>query len=230
MAQLDEGGVPACYRVRLVLRQRPLAFVAAALALGAIAGACVFGVATAQGDAAGVVIECGSAGSSDAGPSDGEEDAAGASAYEDPKAATLVVDVAGAVASPGVVEVAEGDRVHDAIERAGGLAEDADVSSLNRAAILTDGQKVYVPRQGETTVPGASGPGTAQAADGSTLVNINTADEAALDGLPGVGPSTASDIIEDRDANGPFSSPEDLMRVSGIGEKKFEKLKSSICV
>lgn len=66
------------------------------------------------------------------------------------------------------------------------------------------------------------------AADGP--VNINRASESDLDALPGVGPSTARAIVEDRDANGPFSTIEDLMRVSGIGEKKFEKLKSSICV
>ena len=74
---------------------------------------------------------------------------------------------------------------------------------------------------------GASAQG-ATAADGP--VNINRASESDLDALPGVGPSTARAIVEDRDANGPFSTIEDLMRVSGIGEKKFEKLKSSICV
>jgi len=74
---------------------------------------------------------------------------------------------------------------------------------------------------------GASAQGVATA-DGP--VNINRASESDLDALPGVGPSTARAIVEDRDANGPFSTIEDLMRVSGIGEKKFEKLKSSICV
>lgn len=74
---------------------------------------------------------------------------------------------------------------------------------------------------------GASAQGAA-ASDGP--VNINRASESDLDALPGVGPSTARAIVEDRDANGPFSTIEDLMRVSGIGEKKFEKLKSSICV
>lgn len=74
---------------------------------------------------------------------------------------------------------------------------------------------------------GASAQGAATA-DGP--VNINRASESDLDALPGVGPSTAHAIVEDRDANGPFSTIEDLMRVSGIGEKKFEKLKSSICV
>jgi len=74
---------------------------------------------------------------------------------------------------------------------------------------------------------GVSAQGAATA-DGS--VNINRASESDLDALPGVGPSTARAIVEDRDANGPFSTIEDLMRVSGIGEKKFEKLKSSICV
>lgn len=155
----------------------------------------------------------------------------------------VVVDVAGAVVQPGVVVLPASARVRDAIDAAGGLAPDADASAVNRAAPLADGQQVYIPRVGEA--PGAVGAAAGAAAGSSAAVgsgqpagatgsgapvNINTADEAALDGLPGVGPSTAAAIIEDRQANGPFSAPEDLMRVSGIGDKKFERLKSLICV
>ena len=127
-------------------------------------------------------------------------------------------------------------RVGDAIEAAGGFVADADATRVNRAAKLQDGQQVYVPRVGETGGggPGAVVPDIGASAQGVATaegpVNINRASESDLDALPGVGPSTARAIVEDRDANGPFSSIEDLMRVSGIGEKKFEKLKSSICV
>jgi len=103
-----------------------------------------------------------------------------------------------------------------------------DRASINRASILQDGQKVYVPKVGEA--PQASGSATGAAATGGTLVNINTATVEDLDGLPGVGEATAQAIVDDREANGAFASIEDLMRVSGIGEKKFEKLRDLICV
>lgn len=157
------------------------------------------------------------------------------------EAVTVVVDVAGAVAAPAVVELPQDARVQDAIEAAGGLAPDADASGVNRAARLIDGQQVYIPRVGEAVSGAATAPATGSAADtgasgagaaagASGLVNINTADATALDALPGVGPSTAQAIIDEREANGAFTSPEDLMRVTGIGEKKFEKLRGSICV
>lgn len=145
---------------------------------------------------------------------------------------TVVVDVGGAVIEPGVVELDAGSRVADAIEAAGGLAIDADCTTLNQAQLLQDGQKVYVPKEGEIDASGAlvdlSTQEAGQAA--TTLVNINTATLEELDALPGVGPATAQAIIDDREANGPFASEEDIMRVSGIGEKKYEKLKGSICI
>lgn len=147
---------------------------------------------------------------------------------------TLFVDVSGAVLNPGVYELKCGSRVEDAIRAAGGLAEDADVSVLNRASPLTDGMKILVPRQGEAAQDTVSGAGEAQASSGSiastSLVNINTATSAELQTLSGVGPSTAEAIIADREENGLFASTEDLMRVSGIGEKKFAKIKDAICV
>ena len=145
---------------------------------------------------------------------------------------TVVVDVGGAVIEPGVVELDAGSRVADAIEAAGGLAIDADCTTLNQAQLLQDGQKVYVPKEGEIDASGAlvdsSTQEVGQAA--TTFVNINTATLEELDALPGVGPATAQAIIDDREANGPFASEEDIMRVSGIGEKKYEKLKGSICI
>lgn len=228
MAQLAEERQDAGARVRLLLRQWPWVAIAATLVLGLLVGATVCGVLTAQGAGAsdaGFVIERDDERGEGAERDDsGEADEADSEDTQTP----IVVDVSGAVASPAVVELDEGARVQDAIEAAGGLTADADISALNRAAACTDGQKIYVPRQGETAPTSDAGAAALTAAP--SLVNINTADEATLDSLPGVGPSTAQAIIEDREANGAFASIDDLMRVSGIGEKKFEKLKSAICV
>ena len=237
MAQMEErGGAPA-QRARLLLRQRPAIAWALAGAFACALAAGAGGAALAAGNGGGELIErqgddadAGRDAEDGAGAVDAAEGVGGTGAADDPR---VVVDVSGAVASPRVVELAEGSRVEDAIAAAGGLADDADTASLNRAAKLADGQKVHVPREGEAAQPAASAPAADAAggpADGTSPVNINTAGAEELDSLPGVGPSTASAIIEDREANGPFASIEDIMRVSGIGEKKFEKLKSSICV
>ncbi len=149
----------------------------------------------------------------------------------------ILVHVDGAVAAPGVYELAmTNPRVNDAVAAAGGLTGEADTGSVNLAAIVTDGSKVYIPVQGEEVSQDSSssvvssGSGTSSGSSSGGLVNINTATADELDALPGVGPSTAAAIVDDRERNGPFSSPEDLMRVSGIGEKKFAKLQGSICV
>ncbi len=146
----------------------------------------------------------------------------------------LVVDVSGAVVNPGVYDLKEGARVDDAIQAAGGLAEDADTSALNRASLLSDGMKITVPRQGEVVPEASSGAEGAPASPASSaaksLVNINTASAEELQTLNGVGPSTAEAIIAEREENGLFATTEDLMRVSGIGEKKFAKIKDAICV
>ena len=165
---------------------------------------------------------------------DADDDAATDAAHDeaDEDAATVTVDVSGAVATPSVVTLAEGSRVADAIDAAGGALPDADFAQLNRAARLTDGEKVHVPITGEQAAE-AAGTTAGSVETGATtkqLININTATEAELDVLPGVGPSTAEAIVADREENGPFSTIEDLMRVSGIGEKKFEKLAGQICV
>jgi competence protein ComEA len=152
------------------------------------------------------------------------------------EAPILVVHVDGMVASPGVYRL-QGDslRVNDAVEAAGGLVDGADTSRVNLAEPLTDGEKVHVPSVGEEDVgtvaasTGTSSSGvTATTTDG--IVNINTATVAELTTLPGVGDATAAEIVRDREANGAFTSAEDLMRVSGIGEKKFAKLKDKIRV
>ena len=167
----------------------------------------------------------------DASPDDADESSA-----KNSSAAEVYVDVDGAVVRPGVYRLKDGARVSQAIDAAGGLTTEADVTGLNRASKVTDGQKIYVPTVGEqqaaAAVEGAeSGAATTSGAGSSSgLVNINTASAAELQTLSGIGPSMAQSIIDERSKNGPFASVDDLMRVSGIGEKKLAKIKDGICV
>ena len=199
------------------------------IALGTVAlvvVALVIGFAV-RGSGAGVVVERGQREEAPEDAGSGHEADEADDGDEEAEVRVVVVHVDGAVRSPGVYELEEGARVRDAVQAAGGLTKGADVSAMNLAALVEDAQKVYVPREGEEVPPDANaGSGKGELA----LVNINTATVEELDELPGVGESTARAIIEDREKNGPFSSPEDLMRVSGIGEKKFERLEAMICV
>lgn len=136
--------------------------------------------------------------------------------------ATILVHVLGAVVSPGLYELREGDRVVDAIALADGLADDADDAGINLARPLSDGEQLVVP------VVGAAPPTGQPAGDG--LVNLNTADASALDTLPRVGPAMAERIIAWREANGGFSSVEDLLDVSGIGDATLEGLRDLVTV
>ncbi len=131
---------------------------------------------------------------------------------------TLRVYVSGAVHHPDVYTLAQDSIVKDAIEAAGGPTEEADLERINLALPVTDGQQVHVPRQGEDNPPVQ--PPSGQPTTGGR-VNINTADSAALESLPGIGPSLAQRIIDHRQAHGPFERIEDVMEVSGIGEATF---------
>ncbi|MCI6086119.1 MAG: ComEA family DNA-binding protein [Selenomonas sp.] len=149
---------------------------------------------------------------------------------------SITVYVTGAVNQPGVVSVAAGARVADAVNACGGLLPTADAAKINMAQAVKDGQQIRVPEKGaskasNTVTNGVSSSATAgkEASEGE-LININTADEAELDKLPGVGPSTAQKIIEYRETEGPFASPEDIMKVKGIGKAKYEKMKDRITV
>mgnify|MGYP001034076582 FL=1 len=155
----------------------------------------------------------------------------GESAYPDtelPDTEPLIrVYVCGAVANPGVVEIPGGSRAEDALLAAGGFGEEAARDAVNLADWVSDGQKLYFPAEGEEILPLAD---SGDAGTAAGLVNINTADAAALCTLPGVGESRAVDIIAWREANGGFDSCEDIMKVPGIKNAVYEKLKDKIAV
>jgi competence protein ComEA len=138
---------------------------------------------------------------------------------------TLRVYVTGAVQHPDVYVLPQDSIVKDAVEAAGGATEDADLERINLAVTVTDGQQVHVPRQGEE--PSPVDPPSGQPAAGGK-VNLNTADSAALETLPGIGPTLAQRIIDYRQAHGPFERIEDLMQVSGIGQATFEGMKDLV--
>ena len=135
----------------------------------------------------------------------------------------IYVHVAGAVKTPGVYCLYDGDRVCGALELAGGMTDGADRDALNLAAPLYDGQKVLVPFLTERSA--SEGALTAEG-----LVNINTAREAELAGLPGIGPVKAAAITEYREKNGPFKGIDDLTAVTGIGAKTVESLRGLITI
>lgn len=159
----------------------------------------------------------------------------------DDTGARIIVHVAGAVASPGIVRLVEGARVFEAIEAAGGARKGAQLEALNLAAPLTDGQQVFVPtpdNAGPPPVPdsgssggGAGGPGTGGAADGPAgKININTATAEELADLPRVGPVLAGRIVEFREQHGPYGQPSDLDAVPGIGPVMLEALVDLVTV
>lgn len=144
----------------------------------------------------------------------------------------ILVHVAGAVHTPGVYRLATGARVLDAVAAAGGLDADADADVVNLAAVVHDGERVWVPRVGQTVpvvVTGGSG-ASGSAGTPAGPVNLNTATADELDALPGVGPATAAAIVAHRDQHGPFGSVDDLADVRGIGPAKLEALRGLVTV
>lgn len=145
----------------------------------------------------------------------------------------VFVDVKGAVKNEGVYELSIGSRVTDVVKLAGGFTEDADKKSVNLAEKVTDESVIYVARVGENVAPtttNSQANGSAQQEESSDKINLNTATLAELQTISGIGAKRAQDIIDYRDANGGFSSVDDLANVSGIGEKTLEKLKSEVTV
>lgn len=166
----------------------------------------------------------------------------------------IVVHISGAVNIEGIVELEAGSRIANAIEKAGGVKENADMTDINLAYPLEDGMKIHIPTKEETEanknnenmidesyIISSSGgvsskedtnstQGSSSTSTSSKKVNINTATQEELDTLPGIGPSIASKIIDYREQNGKFNSIEEIKEVSGIGDAKYEKIKDSITI
>ena len=138
------------------------------------------------------------------------------------EASVITVHVSGQVGAPGLVEVDSAARVADAVAAAGGTTRDADLSRINLAAALQDGQQIVI--------PGVDELGSAGAATADGKIRINSASATELEQLPGVGPVLAARIAAYRDENGPFAVVEDLLDVSGIGEGKLETLRDSVAL
>lgn len=169
--------------------------------------------------------------------------------------APVVVHVVGAVGRAGLVTLPGGSRVADALDAAGGAGPDADLARVNLARAVVDGERLYVPRTGETEIPatvdGSSGAGTggsapgaggasAPGADGASapgagggpgdVIDLNAADQTALETLPGIGPALAQRILAWRAEHGRFASVQDLLEVNGIGDGRFAELEDRVRV
>ena len=162
---------------------------------------------------------------------------AGTAPVQEAQAKEIVVYVAGAVNRPGVVQLAEGARAKDAVDACGGFLPTADTNGVNLAQKLKDGMQVTVPEKMTAAAQSAATQGvTGGAYVGSSkplpegMVNINTADEKELDKLPGIGPAMAKRIVDYRTENGAFQAPEEIKRVKGIGDAKYEKMKDKIAL
>ena len=151
----------------------------------------------------------------------------------------VIVHITGSVKNPGIVKLKEGSRIEDAIEAAGGLTENADISNVNLAYVLDDGTKIKIPNLDdedigdEDVLSKDSGEGIIQEDEKTTntnIVNINKATENELSTLPGIGNSLATRIVEYRKQNGNFKTIEDIKNVSGIGESKFANIKDFISI
>ena len=142
----------------------------------------------------------------------------------------ITVDVKGAVKSPGIYDLPVGSRVHDAVQKAGGLTEEADSKSLNLAQKISDEALVYVPTKGEEAASQQVASGTTASTSKDKKVNLNKASLEELKQVKGLGGKRAQDIIDHREANGKFKSVDELKKVSGIGAKTIEKLKDYVTV
>lgn len=175
--------------------------------------------------AAGATVEPLLAGASSSGSPGGPTGAAGATG------GTVTVDVAGKVRRPGIVVLDQGARVTDALSAAGGPRRGVDLTSLNLARVLVDGEQIVVGAPAGAAPPGGSGGGgVGTSGSAGPLVNLNLASQAELEGLPQVGPVTAQSIIAWRDQHGGFTSIDELLEVDGIGQKTLDQLAPHVTV
>lgn len=145
----------------------------------------------------------------------------------------IIVHITGEVKKEGVIHLNKGDRIIDAIKKAGGETKQADLSQVNLAYELQDGQKIYIPNKNEKIseyIVDENGNTNINSLNSKEeeKVNINTANQSELDSLPGIGPATAQKIIEYRNQNGNFKKIEDLQNVKGIGQAKYEEIRNNI--
>lgn len=147
-----------------------------------------------------------------------------------PSPAVLIVHVAGWVQREGVYELPEGSRVIDALDAAGGARRGAELSAINLAAPLQDGQQVLVLKGGGAPRDGGAGVAVAPEGPATSLVNVNTASAEELETLPGIGEVLAATIIQYREEHGPFTSVDQLVDVSGIGEVTLEELRDLVTI
>jgi len=215
LGALDPRARRAAPRVRIAVGAAVVLFV------GAVAIAAVLSVASGGGGAQGSIVPAEADPASSAG---GVEVATGAAA------APLLVHVLGAVAAPGLVELAPGARVVDAVAAAGGFTPEADPAAVNLARPVVDGEQLVVLAVGQAPPPAAGAGGGSGPAAGDGKVHLNTADVAALDTLPRIGPALAQRIIDWREANGPFTSVDQLLEVAGIGDAVFSGLADRVAL
>jgi competence protein ComEA len=150
---------------------------------------------------------------------------------EEPR--TIYADIKGEVNKPGVYELILGERVKDAVAKAGGFTENADEKQVNLALRVTDEMILYIPKIGEESPNPTIIPQETAATNGGTRqnkINLNTSSSQELTELPGIGPAKAEAIVEYRETNKQFKTIDELKEISGIGEKTFEKLKDLITV
>lgn len=146
----------------------------------------------------------------------------------------IIIHVAGEVNNPGIISLKQGSRIIDAIESAGGLTEDADISNVNLAYELEDAQKIYIPSiydlEEIAVIQENSENILSSGVKKNSKVNINKANEGELQNLTGIGLSIAKRIVQYRNENGNFKNLEDIKNVSGIGDSKYENIKDEICI
>ena len=171
-----------------------------------------------------------------------EADGTGEAAETVGSALPIYVDICGEVRQPGVYQITEGTRLFEVIRQAGGLTENADINVINQAETVCDGQKIRIlsyqetaeaaDDSGQASGQNGAGSGTSggSAVDAEGRVDLNRADAAALQTIPGIGPSKAQRILEYREASGPFAKIEDIKNVSGIGNKTFESIRDYLTV
>jgi len=212
---LDPSARRAGPRVRIAVGAAVVLFIAA------VAVAAMLSFAASGGGEQGVIEASGHG-------SDSVADGSGAAA--EVGTSPLLVHVLGAVARPGLVELSAGARVVDAVAAAGGFTAEADPAGVNLARPVVDGEQLVVLALGQAPPPATGGASGGGAASGDGLVHLNTADIAALDTLPRIGPALAQRIIDWREANGPFTSVDQLLEVAGIGDAVFSGLADRVAL